>query len=173
MWAAKGLAILLTGNQPPLLFELPLFLFPIGLLGLHRRLRRQEEGWERLGAVLAWVALGTATATGVTLGLGRGDTPSVLVSAAIALTALATVVGLVLLGMAAKRTHLFPGRWRSLAFVLGLCIAPGLTVVGGALESVHERLLEVPLVAIAFGWILLGALVALMPGRRQEASSAK
>ncbi|MCA1703647.1 MAG: hypothetical protein LC808_10475 [Actinobacteria bacterium] len=173
MWAVKGLAILLTGNQPPLLFEVPLFLFPIGLLGLHRRLRGQEERWERLGAVLAWLALGTATATGITVGVGRGDAPSALVGAGIALTALATVLGLVFLGMAAKRTHLFPGRWRSLAFVLGLCIPPGLTVVGGALESVHERLLEVPLVAIAFGWILLGALVALMPGRGQEASSVK
>ena len=173
MWAAKGLAILLTGNQPPLLFELPLFLFPIGLLGLHRRLGEQENRWRSFGAVSAWIALGGAVVTGITLGVLRDDAPDAVVGVGIALTALATVVGLVLLGMAAKRAHLFAGRWRSFALVLGLCIVPALTVVGGALESLHERLLEVPLVAIAFGWIALGGLVALSPGRPLEAPSAE
>ena len=164
MWAAKGLAILLTGNQPPLLFELPLLLFPIGLLGLHRRLPGQQERWGTFGGAFAWFALVAAAATGITRGVGRDDAPDLVVSAGIALTALATVVGLVLLGMAAKRAHLCPGRWRSLPLLLGICIVPGLTVVGGALATPHERLLEVPLVAIAVGWILLGGAVALSHG---------
>ena len=173
MWATKGIAILLTGNQPPVLFELPLFLFPVGLLGLRRRLDGQGDRWREFGAVSTWIALAGAVATGITLGVGRDDAPDVVVGVGIALTALATVVGLVLLGMAAKRAHLFPGRWRSFALVLGLCIVPGLMVVGGTLESLHERLLEVPLVAIAFGWIALGGLITLPTGRPQEAPSAK
>lgn len=173
MWAAKGLGILVTGDQPPVLFELPMVLFPIGLLGLNRRLRSREQRWRRFGAALAWVGLGTAAATAITLGLAGEDLPGGLVGAGMALSALATVVALVLLGLAAKRAQLFPGRWSSLAFILGLSIVPGVTVVGGVLEGVHERLLEVPLVAIAFGWILLGLLVVLMPGSRQEAPSTR
>jgi len=33
-------------------------------------------------------------------------------------------------------------------------------LVGGALEAVHERLLEVPVVLIGLGWIVLVAVVA-------------
>lgn len=173
MWAAKGLAILVSGHQPPLLFEMPLVLFPIGLLGLRRRLGGHGERWESAGAVAAWSALGAAVATGMTVTVGRGKATDVLVSSGIAVTALATVVGLVLLGVAARRARVFPGRWRSLAVLLGLCTVPALTVVGGALQAVHERLLELPLVAVAVGWILLGAAIALLPARTPATRSAE
>jgi hypothetical protein len=38
MWVVKGGAIMLTGEQPPILFEAALPLFAVGLVGLHARL---------------------------------------------------------------------------------------------------------------------------------------
>ena len=38
LWVVKGGAILLTGQQPPVVFEAALPLFALGLLGLHARL---------------------------------------------------------------------------------------------------------------------------------------
>ena len=165
MWAAKGLAILVSGDQPPLLFELPLVLFPIGLLGLHRRLTGWESGWVRYGGAAAWGALGAGVITGFAVVIAGDDAPAVLVGSGIAVTALGTVIGLLLLGTAARAAQLFPGRWRSLALVLGLSTVPALTVVGGALEAIHERFLELPLVMIALGWIVLGGAIAVLPRR--------
>lgn len=163
MWAAKGVAILITGDQPPLLFEVPLVLFPIGLLGLHRRLGDRGSGWVRYGGTAAWAALASGVITGLTVVLAGKDAPEVLVGSGIAITALGTVLGLLLLGKAARVARLFPGRWRSLPLALGLSTIPAVSVVGGALEAIHERLLELPLVVIALGWILLGRAITTLP----------
>lgn len=71
---------------------------------------------------------------------------------------LATLSGLVLLGIATRRTNALPGRWRLLPLMMGICIFP-LMAVGGALESINERLLELPLILIALAWIWLGCLM--------------
>lgn len=163
MWAAKGLSILVTGDQPPLLFEVPLVLFPIGLLGLYHRLSDWESAWVRCGGAAAWAALATGVLTALTVVLGGKDAPDVLVGSGIAITALGTVLGLVLLGKAARAARLFPGRWRFLPLALGLTTIPAITVVGGVLAAINERLLELPLVVIALGWILLGRAITALP----------
>ncbi len=42
LWVVKGGAILLTGQQPPVVFEAALPLFAVGLVGLHARLTGAE-----------------------------------------------------------------------------------------------------------------------------------
>src|ERR671911_1543137 len=41
LWVVKGVGILLTGEQRPLVFEAAMLLFALGLLGLHARRTRQ------------------------------------------------------------------------------------------------------------------------------------
>ena len=47
MWVFKGGAIILTGEQPPVVFEAALPLFAAGLVGLHARLGGAVGAWER------------------------------------------------------------------------------------------------------------------------------
>jgi hypothetical protein len=46
MWVVKGGAIMLTGEQPPMVFEAALPLFAVGLVGLHARLGGAVVAWE-------------------------------------------------------------------------------------------------------------------------------
>jgi hypothetical protein len=159
MWAVKGLWVLVTGDQPPLLFELPLVLFPFGLLGLHARLGGEGGRRADAGRGVAAFALAAGTVAVVT-GIVDPDLDGVVPGVAIAGSALGTVAGLLLLGGAARRSDRFPPRWRSLPLSMGIATPVLLTVVGGALAAVDERLLEVPLIVLAAAWIGLGALIA-------------
>jgi hypothetical protein len=78
----------------------------------------------------------------------------------IATAALATVAGLVMLGRTARRTNAFPPPWHNLPLAMGVATPFLMTVVGGVLEAINERLLEVPLVVLAAGWIGLGTAIA-------------
>lgn len=159
MWAAKGLAILVTGSQPPLLFEVPLLLFPVGLLGLHARLRGQTGRLLAAGGVVSAIALVAGAAAVVMLTIDP-DADGVVPGVAIAGSALGTVAGLVLLGLVARRAEIFRPPWHRLPLLIGLSIPILLTVVGGALAAIDERLLEVPLVLVAAAWVRLGVLIA-------------
>ena len=158
MWAAKGIAILVTGDQPPLLFELPLLLFPLGLLGLHARLDGHDGRLRSAGRVVAVVAL-VAGAVAAGVFVFDPDASGVVPGIAIAGSALGTIVGLVLLGVVARRAGIFPPPWHRLPFVMGLATPVLLSVVGGMLSEIDERLLEVPLVLVAAAWIRLGLLI--------------
>lgn len=159
MWAVKGVAILVTGDQPPLLFEAPLALLPLGLLGLHARLVGHGGRLPAAGRVVAVVALVAGMAA---LGMFAVDQDADGVGAGVAIagSTLGTVVGLVLLGVAVRRTGLFPPPWHRLPLTLGIATPLLLSVVGGILASVDERLLEVPLIVVAAAWVRLGLLIA-------------
>ena len=159
MWAAKGLAILITGDQPPLLFEVPLLLFPIGLIGLYHRLLQSGAQPGRASKILVYAALGAALLV-LPIGLLLSDPPEVVLGVPIATAALATVAGLVLLGRTARRTNALRSPWHNLPLAMGVATPLLMTVVGGVLEAINERLLEVPLVVLAAGWIGLGAAIA-------------
>lgn len=151
-WIVKGVAILLTGDQPRFLFEIAPIFFALGLIGLHTRLDGQ-------GGSLATVGLGLAVTSGVLAIVGFVATfpmtSSEDFSPLIFGSFLAHLIGLVILGIATRRTRALPGRWRVLPLVMGVSIFP-LLAVGGILESINERLLELPLVLIGLPWILLG-----------------
>ena len=43
-----------------------------------------------------------------------------------------------------------------LGLVMGLALVPSMSVVGGLLAAIHERLLELPIVAYGVAWVILG-----------------
>lgn len=159
MWMAKGTAILVTGAQPPLLFELALLLFPVGLLGLYARLGGHHGRLRSAGGAASLVAL-VAGAIAASVFAVDPDATGVVPGLAIAGSALGSVVGLVLLGLVARQTNAFPTPWTRLPLQLGLATPVLLTVVGGMLSEINERLLEVPLVLVAIAWVKLGLLIA-------------
>ena len=157
MWAVKGAVILAVGDQPPLLFEVAGLLFPLALVGLHHRLSGGGGRPGQIGGLLARLAGLGALATAAYGGLVR-EPSDVLLGALIALTALSTFIGLLLLGLAARSTEALPERWRNLPAAMGIAAIPAI-MVGGVLEAIHERLLEVPIVVLGIGWALLGVVL--------------
>jgi hypothetical protein len=157
-WVIKGMAILISGDQPPFLFEIaPVFLL-VGLLGLRARLgdrggRIATVGGAALGlsallGIATWL-LSIATDDSQTVGTEEEFMPTLF------LAFLALLTGLVLLGIATRRTQALGDRWSNLPLAL-VVAAPVIAIVGGALEAINERLLEIPLVLYGFGWIGLG-----------------
>lgn len=70
----------------------------------------------------------------------------------------ANIAALIFLGIPTGRASSLPGRWRFLPLAMGIATFP-LTAVGGALESINERLLELPLVVLGLAWMWMGYLV--------------
>ena len=60
MWVVKGGGILLTGQQPPVVFETAMPLFAVGLLGLHARLDGRGGPLGKAGVLVAYIALASA-----------------------------------------------------------------------------------------------------------------
>lgn len=160
----KSVAVLLTGIQPPLIFEIAPVLFAVGLIGLHARLRGGGGHPAAIGRALAGASGGLAV-----LGLAYSPPTSTdeSFSPVIFGAFLTNFAALILLGIATRRTGAFPARWRSLPLAMGVSTFP-LMAVGGALESISERLLELPLLVIAIAWIwagyLIGAQQIIVPG---------
>jgi hypothetical protein len=160
MWVVKGGAIMLTGEQPPILFEAALPLFAVGLVGLHARLGGRGGRLGKTGLLLAYAALASALVTlvGWTLapaGWVPDEDSATPLTPFIVLAGLGPFVGLVLLGIATLRAKVMPAPWSVLPLVMGAGAVP-LMVVGGILELVNERLVEVPIVLLGFAWVLLG-----------------
>lgn len=170
-WVIKGMAILVSGDQPPFLFEIaPVFLLA-GLLGLRARLGAKGGRMATAGVV----ALGLAALLGLatwllsvaaddfrTTGSEEEFQPTLL------LAFIALLTGLVLLGLVTRRTQALGDRWSILPLALVIA-APVIGIVGGALETINERLLEIPLVLYGFGWMGLG--YALISTERQSSLS--
>ncbi len=160
LWSVKSLAILLTGDQPPLMFELapPLFGLAVAALAFDRRHRRRARWALALGCVA--VVAGSAAFL--------SDLAGELWGPAIALAMIAVLVGLILLGTDSGRSPIGSVEWVALA--IGLVTVPAL-LVGSALSLIDERLLEVPLVLLAGMWIWLGGLM-LGPANRRAPAAA-
>ena len=150
-WIVKALAILATGDQPPVLYETAPLLFAVGLVGL-RVLLGPAGATARMGGLAAWAAVLLALASlapDAGSASSEGDfSPLVLA------TFLCILAGLVLLGLPARRRADLPRPARVLPLLLGLLTFP-LTAVGGALSVLHERLLELPLVVLGVAWVVL------------------
>ena len=139
-WVVKGVAILATDRQPPVLFDLALPLFGLSLLGVaHLAL---GQGRRTAVAALGWLAVGAGLVAVVSELLDRSW------DASIAASALALLVGQLTLA----RTGRAPA---PLTFWIGVGTLPALAV-GGALAEIDEQLLEIPLVCVGVAWMLVG-----------------
>lgn len=169
-WVVKGAGILVTGDQPPVLFALGPPLFAVGLIGLHARLEGRGGRLARAGRGLAYLAIAgsfvllLARAFADDL-LPAGEDDFTPLSVVIAAIGLSTLAGLILLGLATLRTDVMPRGWSSLPLAMGVLLVPGL-LVGGTLSERSDRLLEIPIVLFGLGWVLLG--FAIWPPGRDE-----
>jgi len=176
LWTLKGVVILATGEQPPVVFALGPPLFAVGLIGLYARLGR-KGGRAAAGLVLACVSLLLA---GVLLvawafasdALPAGEDDFTPLSLVIAGAGFSFIAGLVLLGIAARHAPELPRRWRSFPLAVGVFAVPGI-MIGGGLAELSERLLELPLVAFALGWIVIGYLIWPSNQAEQVATTPK
>jgi len=160
MWVFKGGAIMLTGEQPPVVFGAALPLFAAGLVGLHARLGGRGGRLGRTGLLIAYAALVSALVVlvGSTLapaGWAPNEDSVTPLTPFIVLAGFGPFVGLVLLGIATLRVKAMPSPWNALPLVMGAGAFP-LMLVGGVLELVNERLFELPIVLLGFAWVLLG-----------------
>lgn len=150
-WTVKALAILATGDQPPLLVEAAPLSFGVALTAM--ALTSDLRGGRRTTAI----ALGLLT---VTAGVVAGVTEAVgqVWGPAIAASSLALIAGLLLFGRRASSVpHTF-------AWWVGVSILPAL-VVGGLLSAINERLLEVSILTLGVMWLWLGGIL-LIQGER-------
>ncbi len=129
MWVFKGCSIILTGEQPPVVFEAALPLLAAGLVGLHARLGGRGGGLGRTGLLLAYAALVSAIVVLVGSTLGpAGWVPNeesvTLLTPFIVLAGFGPFVGLVLLGIATLRVKAMPAPFSALPLVMGASARP-------------------------------------------------
>lgn len=147
MWIFKGGSILLTGEQPPLVFEAAMPLFAVGVVGLGARLGRLKGPLGTAGITVAYLAVASAVVALLTE-----------LSLFIAVAGFGPFLGLVLVGSATLQARTFPSPWSALPLATGLG-GPVLILAGGGLALINERLLEVPIVMVGIAWVLLGYLL--------------
>jgi hypothetical protein len=157
MWVVKGGAILLTGQQPPVVFEAAMPLFAVGLLGLHARLDGRGGALGKAGVLVAYAALASAA-----IALMAPLAPF------LAVAGFGPFVGLVLLGSATLEARVFLPPWSALPLAMGLG-GPLLILAGGGLAVISERLLEIPIVLVGLSWMLLGYLLLVVKGMAVQA----
>jgi hypothetical protein len=154
-WIIKAGAILATGDQPPVLFEAGPLFFAIGVTGLQRILPDRTGplalGTLVLAAVGALATVGSliTTSGGTEASSGSDFSPLIFVGM------LATLFALLLAGIVTRKHRTLRPPWHLLPLGLFLIFIP-MMVLGGALESINERLLEVPLLLLGVGWTLVG-----------------
>ncbi len=162
-WLLKAAVTLATGDEPAAAFAIGGALFPFALLGLWSIVRGVGGPAARVGGLLAAAAAVSVVLAIVVRAVGGAeveaseDELSVL-TPFIAFAGFASLAALFALGVAARRTSVMQAPWRSLPWTMGVAAIP-LLLVGGGLEAINERLLELPIALLALGWIALGALL--------------
>ena len=150
LWIVKSLSILIADKQPDFVFEVAPLFFAIATIGVvlvwednQGSPRQNVRTFAFVGVVAGGVAAGTYVAGGDEL----------LFGVAIA-TAVILVIGL--LGYTGRdlRRDQALGRWSALPLALALSFLLAIPV-GGVLEGLNERLLEIPLLLIGIGWVAL------------------
>lgn len=172
-WVLKAGVIFATGDEPPIAFAVGLVLFPFALLGLWSTLGRAGGRAGRVGGAFATAAAVCGVLVLVVRAVGgEGVEPSedqvTLLTPFIAVAGFGTLIALIALGLAVRRTRMLATGYASLPLAMGLVALP-LLIVGGALESVSKRLFELPIALLGLGWIGLG--IALWNAKEQQATT--
>lgn len=149
-WIAKAGAILSTGVQPPVLFEVAPLLMAVAVVGLALQLPVV-----RVRAVVGTLGIIAVAAATLVVAGEVTSMPRMVSGAAMAVAHLSVVAGLAVAGWQLRRTQ---------RAVLPLAMAIGTVpaiLLGGLLMAVlGERALEIPLLGLGCGWIALGAHLA-------------
>ncbi len=159
-WIIKAGLTLATGNEPTAAFAIGLALFPFALLGLWSLVGAVGGRSAQLGGLLAAAAAISVVLAALVRAVGGADVePSedeiTALTPFIALAGFGTFAALFVLGIAVRRAGALPGRYALLPWAMGLATIP-LLILGGALEAVSERLLELPIALLGLGWVMLG-----------------
>lgn len=160
----KAGAILVTGNQPLVLFEVAPLFFAVGVIGLARMLPVPRGRFAPSAQILASVS---GLATLGSLVMTRGGTTASSEDDFSPLTFvgfIGTILALLLAGIATRRRRTLSPPWHALPLAISISLVP-LIMIGGALESINERLLEIPVLILGLGWTLVGfAIIARREG---------
>jgi hypothetical protein len=154
LWTYKGVAILASGNQPDHAFQVAPFFFGVAAVTL---LYAVVDGIGRprwLLMTLAWLTVTAGAVAAVSHFAGQEDDFGDL---GYLVNFLSILVLLFMISGDVRRRNLLP-RWPFTPTLLAwelLLVIP----VGAALEGIDERLLEIPLVVAASGWMMLGIAV--------------
>jgi len=161
LWAYKGVAILITGDQPDHAFQIAPFFFGVSAISLVYSLIGKLRRPKWLLVSLGWLAVvGGATAAFAHFAQnedGLGD-PAYLVNF------VSIIILFFLISGDIRRDQLLP-KWSFtptfLAWALLLQIP-----FGAAFEAIDERLLEIPLLVGSAGWAMLA--VAVLSGPQPD-----
>lgn len=162
LWIYKGIAILVSGNQPDHAFEVAPFFFGVAAVTLLYAVIGGIGRPRWLLGTLAWLALAAGTVAAVAHFTGKEDEFGDL---AYLVNFLSIVVLLFVIGGDIRHNKLLP-RWSFTPTLLAWELLLALPV-GAALEGINERLLEVPLIVAASGWMMLSGAVL---SRTEQAS---
>ena len=160
-WFVKAAVIIATGDEPPVAFTIGFALFPFALLGLWSLVRNVEGRSPRIGGAIAVVAAVSVViallvrAVGGTAVQPAEDEITVL-TPFIVIAGFGTFAALVALGVTVRRAGALTAPYTSLPWTMGLAAIP-LLIAAGALETVNERLFELPIALFGLAWIALGA----------------
>ena len=169
-WTFKAGVTLATGDEPAVAYVFGAALLPFALLGLWSLVRGDGRA-ARIGGVLATAAAVAVVLAGLVRAIGGsgvegGEDEVTVLTPFVAIAGFGTFAALIALGLAVRRASALAGGLASLPLAIGLAAIP-LLIVGGALETISARLLEVPIVLLGLAWIVLGA--ALWNTAGQEA----
>ena len=117
----KAAAILATGNQPPLLFELAPIPLAVALQGLLVSVKLPRLRHTVVQSVIILVAV--AAAVGVASDLAdsaAADSDEFLSSLLDVIAGFGPVIALIILGQAVMASRLWQGKWRLLPLALGV-----------------------------------------------------
>ena len=163
-WSAKATGLMIAGFQPPIVYEVAPLFFPVAIAGLYALIEGRRSGLARAGLAVGAVAELCALLSVLGLLLGptewspTGDSVTVL-SPFIALSALGTILGLLLVGIVVRRTACLPGWWKNFPMFFAVSVVP-LIASSAVLKAINERLFELPTLLIGLEWIVLGAVMA-------------
>ena len=171
-WTVKAVVTLMTGDEPAAAFAIGLVLFPFALLGLWSLVRNIDGRAPPLGGTLAAAAAVAVVSATLIRAVGGADVEPTedevtVLTPFIAIGGFGAFAALLVLGVVVRRAAALPSPYTSLPWAMGVAALP-LLIVGGALETVSARLLELPIALFGLGWIAVGA--ALWNATPQETS---